>query len=157
MTLSVLVILLIAAVPSFKAMSERGNIERLATELTGFYQLACSEAVLRNQTLYAHISFPKSSAHSVPDWSLTLTDSASVGGVTINLLNGTAFDSLSVLHTYSSDRVSFDGVRGRAKSGTFAFYSTQDRSKKIELRTSNPPGRIKVCATNGELYGYKKC
>ncbi len=158
MTLSVLVILLIVAVPSFKAISERGSIERLATELTGFYQHARSEAVLRNQTLFAHITFPVSTAHTAADWSLTLTDSDISGaGSTISVFNGAVFNGLTVHHTYSSEQVSFEGIRGRAKSGTFAFYSTQDSSKKIELRTSNPPGRIKVCASNGDLYGYKQC
>lgn len=157
-TLSVLSVLFVSALPAFKSISERSQVERLTTELTGFYQYARSEAVLRNQDLYAHITFAQNTAHSVPDWSLILTDSGvSGGGTTISQLSGEAFNRLSVYHTYSSDQVSFDGVRGRAKSGTFIFYPTNNSANQMELRTSNPPGRLKLCATNEDLYGYKMC
>ncbi|MFA0412769.1 GspH/FimT family pseudopilin [Vibrio renipiscarius] len=157
-TLSVLAVLFISAMPAFKSITERAQVEQLTTELTGFFQYARSEAVLRNKDLYVHITFPQGISHSVPNWSMTLTDSDVTGaGTTISQLSGNAFTSISVFHTYSSDQISFDGVRGRAKSGTFKLFPTNDTTKQIELRTSNPPGRIKVCGAEGDLYGYKEC
>lgn len=158
LALSLMIGLFTSVIPSFLRVAETAEMKRLAAELTGFIHQAKSEAVFRNQTLYAHITFAKDSDYTQPDWRITLTDSNVTGaGTILSILNGYDFDGLTVRHSYTSEQISFDGIRGRAKSGSFHFFPSSDRTKKLELRTSNPPGRVKICATNQALYGYLQC
>ncbi|WP_232055100.1 GspH/FimT family pseudopilin [Vibrio taketomensis] len=157
-TVSILSVLVMIAIPSFQSVKERSQTERLATEMTGFFLLARSEAVLQNKTLYGHIDFPANGDHVSSNWSIQLTDSSiPLTGNVIQEFSGAAFRGLTVHHNYSSDQIAFEGIRGRAKSGTFKFFPSNDSGKQLEIRTSNPPGRVKVCATSEGLYGYKKC
>lgn len=157
-TLSVLVGVFLAVIPSFIRVIETGEMKRLATEIKGFISYAKSQAVQNNQTLYAHLTFLKDIDYTKSDWVITLTDSDIVGmGKTISVLSGSSFENVTVRHSYTSDQISFDGVRGRAKSGSFHFFPSGNSSKKLELRTSNPPGRVKICGSQKALYGYKMC
>lgn len=120
-TISVLSILLATAAPSFSSTSQSVQMQSLATELFGFLSQSKSEAVMRNKKLYVHLSMAKNVPAEKGAWSLSLTDSASGTGNTILYMSGEAYSKLSITHGYAGDNISFDGVRGRPKSGGLKF------------------------------------
>ncbi|OIQ26040.1 Tfp pilus assembly protein FimT/FimU [uncultured Vibrio sp.] len=157
-TISVCGIVLAFSAPSFNTMMEGNKMQRLATEFNGFLIQGKSEAVMRNTKLYAHFSFAEGTIYTQGDWSVTLADSDDLNTANkIAFFDGTAYQGISLLHTYSSQQISFDEVRGRPKSGSLSFHPISDNTIQLAIKTSNPPGRIRVCAVNGGLYGYKTC
>ncbi|CAM3052868.1 GspH/FimT family pseudopilin [Vibrio mytili] len=156
-TVSVMSILLAMAAPSFSHISQKIQMQRLATELFGFLNQSKSEAVMRNTKLYVHFSMDKNDVISDGSWSLDLTDSSTVGGNTILHFSGTPYSELSIIHNYESKYMSFDEVRGRPASGSIEFFASNNQNSKLILAVSNPPGRIRVCSDSGALYDYPEC
>ncbi|MCK6265357.1 GspH/FimT family pseudopilin [Vibrio sp. ZSDE26] len=157
-TISLCGILLAFAAPSFSYLVSMSKMKRLATEVNGFIIQAKSETVLRNKKLYAHFSIAENTENSTGAWSITLADSDDLDTANhIAYFDGRPFHGLKVEHTYSSQQIVFDEIRGRPKSGSFFFKPIQNGSNQLALKTSNPPGRVKVCGIGGEHYGYKSC
>ncbi|MBB1312634.1 MULTISPECIES: GspH/FimT family pseudopilin [Aliivibrio] len=158
-TITVLAILLSVAAPNFNTVNNSVKMQRLATELNGFLIQAKSEAVLRNSNLWVHISFPKTEENKTGSWNLALRDSDNISGNLIAYMGGNNFNKTTLQHNYDSQKINFEGIRGRPARGTFIFYPNNDMTKKLKIILSNPPGRIKVCYdnTSGELYGYNSC
>lgn len=158
-TITVLTILLAVVTPSFTTINDSIKMERLATELNGFLIQAKSEAVLRNQNLWAHISFPNTDENGTGTWHLVLKDSRTLSGNTIAYLAGSNFKGVTLQHTYRYSKIKFEGIRGRPAPGSFTFHPNTDKAKALRVVLSNPPGRIKVCYDNtrGDLYGYNAC
>lgn len=69
-TIAILSILLLIAVPNFDGMTSRIKMNRLASELNSFLVQAKSEAVMRNKKLFAHFSFNSSNSISNGCWSI---------------------------------------------------------------------------------------
>ncbi|HAS62269.1 MAG TPA: type IV pilin [Vibrio sp.] len=155
--IAMLSILLLMAIPSFDAITSRIKIKRLASELNSFLVQAKSEAVTRNQKLYAHFSFNSTSSVSSGSWYIQLTDSASSTGNQLLYFSGTPFSEIEVSHSYNPAYITFDQVRGRPNGGTINFYFVNDTVNKLRAVMANPPGRIKICATSGDAYDYPPC
>ncbi|MGC9494558.1 GspH/FimT family pseudopilin [Vibrio genomosp. F10] len=157
-TMSVCGVVLAFAAPNFSKMIESSKMQRLATELNGFLIQARSEAVMRNEALYAHISFLEGTVNTTGSWSIVLADSDDLStAYRIAHFDGSPYKGIKLTHTFSSQQVSFEEIRGRPKSGSFVFHPKLDSTNKIAIRTSNPPGRIRVCGVEGDRYGYKAC
>ena len=157
-TMSVCAVVLTFAAPSFSTLVESSKMKRLAIELNGFMMQARSEAVMRNQTLFAHFSFAPNTTMTSNEWFIILTESEEIdSGEKIAYFNGRPFSSVSVRHTYTAQRVKFDGIRGRAKSGSIFFHPSTNSALQLAIKTSNPPGRVKVCAVQGDRFGYRTC
>ncbi|PMJ88487.1 GspH/FimT family pseudopilin [Vibrio sp. 10N.261.55.A7] len=157
-TISVCGVVLAFSAPSFNTMIEGNKMKRLATEFNGFLIQGKSEAVMRNTKLFAHFSFLEGDVYSGLDWTVILADSDDLTTANkIAYFDGSPYQGISLLHTYSSEQISFDEIRGRPKSGSLSFYPTSDSSIQLSIKTSNPPGRIRVCSLNGEQYGYQSC
>lgn len=155
-TVSVLSILLAVATPSFKNINETNRMQRLASELHGFMIQAKSEAVFRNQDLWAHIDVA-SDPVDTGEWSITLTDSSVSGGTPILFLSGSPYRDITFDPDYTSQQVKFDGVRGKVKNGSIDFSPAGMTNKTIRLKGSYGASRILVCGVTGALYGYPAC
>ncbi len=155
-TVAVLSVVLVVAAPSFKNVIETNKMQRLAEELHGFMIQAKSEAVFRNQDLWAHID-----ATTVPndsgEWSMTLTDSDVSGGVAILSLSGSPYNNITLDHNYSSQQIKFDGIRGKVKDGSIYLNPVGQTSKKLRVKISYGAARIVVCGVGGAVYGYPEC
>ncbi|USD41770.1 GspH/FimT family pseudopilin [Vibrio sp. SCSIO 43135] len=156
-TIAVMAAILLAAAPSFSSLTTASQMTRLADELLGFMNQAKSEAVFRNQDLWAHINVA-----TIPDdsgtWSITLTDSDAPGsGTALLTMSGKPFTNIALEPVYSSEQVKFGGVRGKVKAGSMYFYPTEQTSKKLKLSTSYGASRILVCGVGGDVYGYPEC
>ncbi len=149
--------LLTIARPSFNGFFERIKMKRLASELNGFMAQAKSEAVLRNQRLYAHFSFSANPVSHTNTWHITLTNQILAGGEPLLFLDGSAFRGLAIRHSYHLGYISFDSTRGRPTSGSIAFFPQQTPSMVLKVVMANPPGRVRLCGLNGTLYGYAAC
>lgn len=156
-TIALLSVVLTFSVPSFKSLTENHQINSLADELQGFMLQAKSEAVFRNQDLWAHLVMD-SNPSSTGKWKILLKDSDDVSaGTTLLQLNGQAFRNIWIYSEFSSDQVKFDGVRGKVKNGSLYFYSASDSRKKLKLSTSFGASRIIICGQQGAYYGYPQC
>ncbi len=90
-TLAVLAVVLTFAAPSFERFSQQNQMQTLASELQGFLLQAKSEAVFRNQDLWAHFVMDSNPSAS-GQWTIVLKDSDSPSsGNTILLLSGRDF------------------------------------------------------------------
>ncbi len=157
-TVAVLSIMMMVAAPSFSHVSQTVQMQRLATELSGFLSQSKSEAVMRNKKLYVHFPMDKDVPVNSGGWSLQLTDSESGAGNTILNLSGSSYSQLTIQHAYSSKKISFDEVRGRPNGGSIQFYPTAEPSLVLEANLASPSGRIRICRpSGGQLYDYPQC
>ncbi|EFH73401.1 tfp pilus assembly protein FimT [Vibrio cholerae RC385] len=158
-TVAVLAILLAVAAPSFKNVIETNKMQRLANELHGFFIQAKSTAVLRRERLWAHVIMSGSSS-SDGDWRIELTDNQTVNQGTIFFsFSGAPFKGIAVSPSYSSKKISFDGIHGRPKSGNILFYPVGRSSNALKLISHNMSARVRVCSDNRneESFGYSIC
>lgn len=153
-TISVMMILLASAAPSFSSVIKTVKVQRLASELNGFLMQAKAEAVNRNEDLWVRFSFSKDDPQATGAWYLDMMNSADE---VLFQLDGTPFSDINVSHNYSSQKIKFEGVRGRPSAGNITLNSGSISNNVLKLVLSNPPGRIKVCGSNSELYDYPKC
>lgn len=155
-TIVVLGIVLTVAAPSFQTMSASNQMKRVAGELEHFLVQAKSEAVWRNQDLWAHIE--SSVTPSLPgQWRLILTDSDTSGGAPILYLDGASFRDVVILSNYTSDQIKFDGVRGKVKDGNLEFYIVNTTNQNLKLKSAYGASRVMICAVGGSHYGYAQC
>ncbi|PAU37581.1 pilus assembly protein FimT [Vibrio coralliilyticus] len=151
-TLSVMSLLLVWAVPNFSSVSETTKMMRLAKELNSFVLMAKSQAILRRQPLWIHLT------RSGDSWTLNLTDSEDEdNGLVLMRLSGEPFTGIELATTYSSNQISFDATHGRPKSGRFTFYPELSSETVLELRTHFRSAIVRVCAPSGTALGYQPC
>lgn len=156
-TLAVLAVLLMFAAPSFERFSQQNQMQSLASELQGFMLQAKSEAVFRNQDLWAHFVMDSNPSAS-GQWTIVLKDSDSPSsGNTILLLSGRGFRNISLESHFSPNKIKFDGVRGKVVNGSLSFHLVTETSKELKLRTSYSANRVMICGNKGALYGYPAC
>ncbi len=155
-TVAVLSVVLVVAAPSFKNVIETNKMQRLAEELHGFMIQAKSEAVFRNQDLWAHIDVA-SDPVDTGEWSITLTSSNISGGVPILFFSGSSFAHISFDPDYTSQQIKFDGIRGKVKNGSIDFNPVGQANKKLRVKGSYGAARIVVCGVGGAFYGYPEC
>lgn len=163
-TLVVLAIVLSAAAPNFSTVTESTRMKSLATELNGFVVQAKSEAVMRGVDLWAHIIMSGGS-NTIGDWHISLRDSnSSSGGSEILRLSGNKYFGITVDPSYNTNKISFDAIHGRPKSGNIQFYPNEKSTQWLKLISHNQSARIRVCSnTNSErndgigYWGYETC
>ncbi|NOI12520.1 GspH/FimT family pseudopilin [Vibrio hepatarius] len=156
-TIVVLTAMMAFAVPSFSALSGQTKMTQLASSLQTFLHQAKSEAVFRNQDLWAHIDIP-TNPDSTGSWRIVLTDADTPGvGTTFKVFSGSPFINISVAPNYVSDQIKFDGVRGKITGGSISFYPADDSSEELVLKSSYGASRILVCGEGGSRYGYPAC
>ncbi|EGU39894.1 type IV pilin, putative [Vibrio ichthyoenteri ATCC 700023] len=156
-TVALMASMLLMATPSITALFHKIKMQRLAGELNGFLLQAKSEAVMRNQKLYAHFSFAYDVSVLDGSWQLSLTDSSSVGGALLLRVDGAVFQNIEIRHTYRTGYITFDAVRGRPNGGHIGFHPQDDLCCAMRVTIANPPGRVKICSDSESNYGYPTC
>ncbi len=156
-TISVMSLLLAFAAPNLYLYQQKHKIMNLASELQGFLIQAKSEAVFRNQDLWAHIDLD-SNPSLTGNWSIRVTDSETPGaGETIQVMSGAKYRNILVESGYVSNQIKFNGIRGKITNGTIRFALSDAPEKALNLRSSFGASRIIVCGEGGEFYGYSQC
>lgn len=152
-----LALMLSLAVPGFGQMSAALQMRRAVSEIKGFMDQSRSEAVLRNQDLWAHIS-DTSNATSKGYWKLTLTNSEWVGeGEVILVIDSRSFPSIAIDWNYSVDQIKFDARRGRVKNGTLSLYLVDDEQQMLRVKSSFSNNRVMICGVGEARFGYSVC
>lgn len=165
-TLSVMMILVGAAAPSFSKIIEENKIKRLATEIEWLLVQAKSEAVMRNEKLKVHFVRDDSAELTYQDdgkWILavtpkaaSVTDRASAKSAAIVMIDGKEHKKVSIKVTETYLNYSIDPVRATSsKKGSYCFF--QDSTKKLKVIMSQISGRIRTCGITGSYYSYEKC
>ncbi|HIF9177714.1 TPA: GspH/FimT family pseudopilin [Photobacterium damselae] len=146
--MSVMVVLLGAAVPSFSDLIERNKIKRLATEIEWLLVHAKSEAVMRGENVTVSISDA-----STLIWSINATTSS---GIKLSEINSTNFKNIELSTTFITPDVTFSKLNGKPNlSGGIAInLKSKD---KVKVVVNPMTGRIYSCGVNGVIYDYKKC
>lgn len=156
-TLAIMALLLFSAAPNFAPLTINSQMIAFTDQLSAFLGHARSEAIWRNQDLWAHFSF-SSSPTPAENWVVTLTDSVEAdSGEVISVWHGSSFGNLMVTWTYSGNKIKFDGLRGRIKSGSVVVYPHQQRERSLRLKSSFAGNRIMICAQQEGDYGYPIC
>lgn len=156
-SVSIMTVLLAFVAPNLYRYQQKQKIMNLASELQGFLIQAKSEAVFRNQDLWAHIGLSSDPAR--PElWEIRLTDSdQNHQGQTIQLLSGEKYRDIVVSSGYSSNQIKFDGVRGKITNGHLGLSFISSTGNELLLKSSFGASRIIVCCEAEALYGYPKC
>ncbi|PNH81004.1 GspH/FimT family pseudopilin [Vibrio diazotrophicus] len=156
-TLAVLTTLLYFSAPNFYQFQQKQRIITLAQDLHGFLVQAKSEAIYRNQDLWAHIHL--SNDPTRPElWEIRLTDSDQNNrGQTIQVMSGVKYRDVIFSSEYASNQIKFDGVRGKITNGHLSLSLVLFAGKRLLLKSSFGASRIIVCGESEALYGYPKC
>ncbi len=156
-TILVMSVLLLWATPKFLVFQQKSRLIELTSELQGFLIQAKSEAVFRNQDLWAHIRLDTNPS-STGDWSIRLTDTDVDGsGRSIQILSGKRYQGVSLFSDYISNQIKFDGIRGKITNGNLSLSLSSLPEQRLSLRSSYGASRIVVCGIGGAYYGYPKC
>ncbi len=129
-TICILSILLIFAVPSFSSLFESNRMNTAQDELMGFVIMAKSEAVFRNSPTYLH--FRDLANENADERCIVLSLSNSITDCTTNViytLHGRVFDGLTLEQTYPQNVVEIDPVSG----WPLLSHSTFDSESNSEL------------------------
>ncbi|HIF9197798.1 TPA: GspH/FimT family pseudopilin [Photobacterium damselae] len=147
--MSVMVVLLGAAAPSFSDLIERNKIKRLATEIEWLLVHAKSEAVMRGDNVQVVINDA-----GTPTWSIISKTTS--GAVTLAEISSENFSNIELNTTFRTGVVTFNKLNGKPNfSGGYQFnIPTKD---KVKVAVNTMTGRIYSCGVDGAIYGYKEC
>lgn len=165
-TICVLSVLLISAVPSFSRLFESSRMNTVQDELMGFVIMAKSEAVLRNVPAYIH--FRDLANVNVEERCIVLSLSDSITDCTSNIiytLRGRVFDGLTLEQTYPQNVIEIDSVNGRpllirstfdseSNSEILKFFAKGDQKVVFKMHIT---GRGRFCGIGGDWYRTAAC
>nr|WP_299022127.1 GspH/FimT family pseudopilin [uncultured Photobacterium sp.] len=152
-TVSVMMILIGAAVPSFSRIIEENKIKRLATEIEWLLVLAKSESVMRSKPVLVKSNKITSTPNAASDWVIEATVSGE--STVISRVIGQQFSGLKIQRGFKSDTITFNPLTGRPNyNGNFSFSSGEN--KMVKVKVNNETGRLYICSEGGG-YGYSKC
>ncbi|HIF9102135.1 TPA: GspH/FimT family pseudopilin [Photobacterium damselae] len=162
--MSVVVVLLGAAAPSFSDLIERNKIKRLATEIEWLLVHAKSEAVMRGVEVYVYAPLVPGMREN-SDWCVFSSidtkkncddiDTSSLSSIKSADFSGVAFKNSSTLKQFS-----FDPIYGKPKNVGFGGnFDYQLGDYHLKTVIFNKTGRIYTCfeADSEKLSGYEKC
>ncbi|ENL0980647.1 prepilin-type N-terminal cleavage/methylation domain-containing protein [Vibrio parahaemolyticus] len=165
-TICILSILLIFAVPSFSSLFESNRMNTTQDELMGFVIMAKSEAVFRNLPTYLH--FRDLANVNADERCIVLSLSDSITDCTTNViytLHGRVFDGLTLEQTYPQTVIEIDPVSGwpllshstfdsESNSELLKFFAKGDQKVALKMHIT---GRISFCGIGGDWYRTEAC
>lgn len=157
----ILIILITLSAPSFHALFSQQILLTSTKRLHHFLAFANSQSIKLNQKVYVHFCEKESTSA----WRMALSDQTSCDCYVANhcLVNGQEFNqSLSdgqwVLITPSD--VTFTGLQASYNAMRFSVNSgsiTLNDSYGHRLKVIQSTMRLRICAPDNDLMGYKKC
>ena len=158
-TVAIMAILMVVAVPSFNAFLARGRLSGAAEGLAQDLQLAKSEAIRGNTAVrvtfsmgnawcYGSVPFD-SSCTCAPTSTCTLrrVDSSGYAGVTTSAFS---FPSTSPNNFFTT----FTALQGSAIAGTVEFTHPDAGKLQVTLGTA---GQVSICSVSGRLGHHPAC
>ncbi len=155
-SIAVMALVVGLSTPNFSSVSTQTQMTSLASSLQSFLYQAKSEAIFRNQDLWAHFIMPESHKQQ-SEWLIELTDSERQGGTVLMTFSGAPYRQIKLSPDFSANQIKFDGVRGKIKNGSIEFHAIHNTQKSLKLVTSYGASRIRICGKNGSAYGYPNC
>lgn len=161
-TVAVLSVLLTMAAPSFSHVVERLAINQAKNEISQIYNMARSEATLRNIPMYVHFKNVSTAFSNNTDWCIAVTESATFSNCSnkvVYILKGDSLRDIYIKRHAAYSYVEFDRVRGWPDLGAGAinlvsFYKNENKPLNLEAHFV---GRNRVCSDGGEWYGIGQC
>ncbi|MDU0356081.1 prepilin peptidase dependent protein A [Paraglaciecola aquimarina] len=158
-TISITLILLGIGAPAFHSVQRNIQLKSVVENL--YYSLQKSRAVAISRQVPVTTSFTKGKAWCVGTSDLgicdcNIVDSCTVNGVEQRLYAGDySFITLTDIRFGKDNIAVFDGVRGLAvgHAGSVIF---SDGVRQLKLILSNM-GRVRICAIDKDIGGYKAC
>ncbi|EHA1082327.1 prepilin-type N-terminal cleavage/methylation domain-containing protein [Photobacterium damselae] len=153
--MSVMVVLLGAAAPSFSDLIERNKIKRLATEIEWLLVHAKSEAVMRGKKVYVKSTAPNIPSRSITTWNIS--SSLESGNHVFSVIDANSFSHILVTNSPKLRKFYFDPIYGKPSTNGSYLYSIG--GYKLKTTVYNITGRIYTCfeADSEKLSGYEKC
>lgn len=153
-TVAIMAILLVLAVPSFNAFLARGRVSGAAETLAQDLQLAKSEALRRNADVrlsfsagtawcYGTIAAPNACDCTVANsCTLRRTDNGAFAGVTM------------AAPTFAANTATFTASQALANAGTVEFTHPNAGTLRVSLGAA---GQVSICSTSGGLGHHPAC
>jgi type IV fimbrial biogenesis protein FimT len=142
LTLAVLGVLFVMAIPSFGNMIEKRRVMAAAEAIYSDLRWARSESIKRN--IGVRVTFVNGS-----NWSYTVNADPNGGNTLLKTVNGTDFPLTSLSVTFEHDYTTFNPVRGTVRNGSVLLSSSRYVAK-VSLSTL---GRTRIC----NIGGYESC
>lgn len=156
---SILGIILAIAAPSFKLYFEKYRAKRAAETINALFVNARSEAIKRNQKVYAVFKVSDDDA----TWCIGLSDSSNscnchtAGSCQIDsadrIVDGDDFHGVLLTNPANNIFFTFDPVRGTTTANNATVQSEGGKSVKVVL---SGLGRIKLCSPDSGM-GHPAC
>jgi type IV fimbrial biogenesis protein FimT len=163
-TLVIVVIILLLAVPSFRDTIARNRVEGQAGELNTDLQYARTEAVTRNAAVGVFIGTNCYTVYTVGSTDASACATLGTGATSLKSVTLDAGNSLSLTFASNNSQafLQFEPVRGMATNATGT-----DFSGNVTVATSvggwqlradvTQFGRVKLCSPSGTFSGYPSC
>ncbi|MGF1699595.1 GspH/FimT family pseudopilin [Photobacterium makurazakiensis] len=150
---SVVMVLIGAAAPSFSSLIESEKIRRLATELEWLMVQAKSEAVMRGETVtMTSTNVPPSGGTPYQAWTIK---AVAADNTLLAQVSSDAFRKVDIFRTFNTENITFDPLTGRPGfNGSYAF--SVNNQSAVQVTTNIMTGRVYICSVNG-AYGYATC
>lgn len=142
LTLAVLGVLIVMAIPSFGNMMEKRRVMGAAEAIYSDLRWARSESIKRN--LRVRVRFTEGT-----NWSYTVNADPTGVNTLLKTVNGSDFPLTSVRVTFEDNYTTFNPVRGTVRNGS-VLLSSSHYSARVSLSTL---GRTRICG----IGGYDPC
>ncbi|WED21302.1 GspH/FimT family pseudopilin [Vibrio sp. JC009] len=134
------------------------QIKQVATELSGFFYQARSEAVKRHKELFIHITQAGSEEGR---WELALYETEEGGSPPILYASGDqVFLSANIGSSFSGSQnvIRLDRIHGNpVGNGNLTFFHKSSPGRQMRLVYYGVVGRIRICSVEEARYGYPVC
>lgn len=162
--MSVMVVLLGAAAPSFSDLIERNKIKRLATEIEWLLVHAKSEAVMRGVEVYVYAPLVPGTREN-SDWCVfssidTNNNCDDIDTSSLSSIKSTNFSGVTFKNSSTLNQFSFDPIYGKPQNvgfgGNFDYQLGDYHLKTVIFKQT---GRIYTClqAGSNKLSNYEFC
>lgn len=155
-TVAIMAILLVLAVPSFNAFLARGRLTGAAEALAQDLQLAKSEALRRNAEVRFSFS-PGSTWCYGSIASSTACSCTTASNCTLRQVEGSAYAGVTMAMpnpTFADNTAIFTARQGLANAGTVEFTHPNAGTLRVSLGAA---GQVSICSTLGGLGHHPAC
>jgi type IV fimbrial biogenesis protein FimT len=155
-TVAIMAILLVLAVPSFNAFLARGRVTGAAEALAQDLQLAKSEALRRNTEVRFSFS-PGSTWCYGSIASSTACSCTPASTCTLRQVDGSAYAGVTMdmpAPTFADNTAIFTARQGPANAGRVEFTHPNAGTLRVSLGAA---GQVSICSTSGRLGHHLAC
>ena len=165
-TMAILAILAVVAIPSFDDFRVRQRLKGAATNLFTDLQFARSEAVEHNAQVSVsvttganwcygiHLGAAPCDCGTAGSCSIKTVSASDFPGISIGQAQFTSTSGTNASYVISPLRGQIVDAAGNAVTGSLVFAGTGSRSLRGDI---NAVGRVRLCSPSGSVSGYPSC